>query len=49
MQSLYLFMNEKKLEYGIRCSLENFGVFKNELEKTIQIFPLYVIGNIVNT
>jgi predicted AAA+ superfamily ATPase len=40
MQSLYLFMNEKKLDYGIRCSLENFGVFQNELEKTIQIFPL---------
>ena len=47
MQSLYLFMNEKQSEYGIRTSLENFGEFQNE--KKIKIYPLYAIENIVKT
>jgi predicted AAA+ superfamily ATPase len=49
MQSLYLFMNEKQSEYGIRTSLENFGVFQNEQGKKIKIYPLYAIENIVKT
>ena len=41
MQSMYLFLNEKQSEYGIRTSLENFS----EYDK-IRVFPLYAIGNI---
>jgi predicted AAA+ superfamily ATPase len=39
MQSLRLFMKEKRIERGIRCSLENFGRVDN-----IDIYPLYAIG-----
>ncbi|MDR0763422.1 MAG: AAA family ATPase [Bacteroidales bacterium] len=42
MQSLRLFMKEKKSEYGIRISLENF----NEYDK-IKVIPLYAIENIL--
>jgi predicted AAA+ superfamily ATPase len=42
MQSLHLFLKEKRLEYGIRTSLENFAKYNN-----IQVYPLYAIGNIV--
>ena len=41
MQSLYIFMQEKNSEIGIRTSLENFGKIKN-----IEIYPLYAISNI---
>ena len=41
MQSLYLFLDEKKLDFGIRLSLENFS----EMEK-IKIVPLYAVGNL---
>jgi predicted AAA+ superfamily ATPase len=44
MQSLYLFLEEKKTETGIRTSLENFGRFDN-----IEIYPLYAISNIINS
>lgn len=43
MQSLYLFLEEKKLDFGIRLSLENFS----EMEK-IKIIPLYAVGNLVS-
>ena len=43
MQSMYLFLNEKKKEKGIRISLENFGRV-NEID----IYPLYGIGNLLN-
>jgi predicted AAA+ superfamily ATPase len=43
MQSLNLFMKEKKSELGIRTSLENFG----QLPK-IEIYPLYAISNLLN-
>ncbi|MDR0796930.1 MAG: ATP-binding protein [Tannerella sp.] len=43
MQSLYLFMNEKKSERGIRTSLENFG----RVDK-IDIYPLYAISQLIN-
>ena len=42
MQSLHLFINEKKSEYGIRTSLENFTKYEN-----IKVFPLYAIGNLM--
>jgi len=41
MNSLYTFMNEKKCNYGIRTSLENFGQLPQ-----IDIYPLYAISNI---
>ena len=41
MQSLHIFLNEKKLEYGIRTSLENFAQYDK-----IKVYPLYAIGNI---
>jgi len=41
MQSMYLFLNEKQSEYGIRTSLENFTKYDN-----IRVYPLYAIGNI---
>jgi len=40
LQSMHLFLKEKKAEYGIRTSLENFS----EYEK-IKIYPLYAIEN----
>jgi len=41
MQSLYLFMDEKKIESGIRISQENFSTFRN-----INVYPLYAVSNI---
>ena len=42
MQSMYLFLEEKRKDYGIRTSLENFGKLPN-----IDIYPLYAISNIL--
>jgi predicted AAA+ superfamily ATPase len=36
MQSMFVFLNEKKSEYGIRLSLENFSVYDK-----IRVYPLY--------
>ena len=41
MQSMFIFLNEKKYEYGIRTSLENFSA-----RDKIRVYPLYAIGNI---
>lgn len=41
MQSIHLFMQEKKSDYGIRMSLENFG----EIGK-IKIFPAYAVSKL---
>jgi len=41
MQSMFLFLAEKQRQFGIRCSLENFGEFQN-----IKIYPLYAAGNL---
>jgi predicted AAA+ superfamily ATPase len=41
MQSLSIFMSEKKSQYGIRCSLENFGSLPN-----ILVYPLYAVSQI---
>jgi len=43
MQSLHLFLKEKKSEYGIRTSLENFCKYDK-----IRVYPLYAIENLVN-
>jgi predicted AAA+ superfamily ATPase len=41
MQSMFQFLSEKKYEYGIRCSMENFGKFQS-----IKIYPLYAVSRI---
>lgn len=41
MKSMYRFIEEKHLTYGIRTSLENFG----KLEK-VDIIPLYALSNL---
>lgn len=43
MQSMFLFLNEKKGEFGIRLSMENFS----EMDK-VKIYPLYAVRNIVH-
>jgi predicted AAA+ superfamily ATPase len=44
MQSMFLFLKEKKRQYGIRSSLENFGTFDN-----VMIYPLYAVSNIIKS
>ena len=41
MQSLRIFLAEKKRPYGIRASLENFCAYQD-----IKVYPLYAVGNI---
>jgi len=41
MQSMYIFLEEKKSEYGIRVSLENFSAYGK-----IKVYPLYAAGAI---
>jgi predicted AAA+ superfamily ATPase len=41
MQSLYLFMDSKKSEKGIRVSQENFSSYDK-----IEVFPLYAVANL---
>lgn len=41
MKSMYQFMSDKNLEYGIRTSLENFGTLNK-----VDIIPLYALSNI---
>jgi Holliday junction resolvase-like predicted endonuclease len=41
MQSLFLFLQEKKLNRGIRISNENFSVYGS-----IEVYPLYAIENL---
>ncbi len=40
MQSLYLFMEEKKSVTGVRFSLENYATYKN-----IRVYPLYAVSD----
>lgn len=42
MNSLLLFLKEKKAKYGCRLSLENFSEYGN-----IRVFPLYAMTNIL--
>jgi len=44
MQSMRLFLEEKKSRFGIRTSLENFGELPG-----IKIIPLYVIGDYISS
>lgn len=48
MASMYYLMKnpEKKINWGIRCSLENFGQFTSPNGKLIRIIPLYAISNL---
>ena len=54
MQSLYLFMREKKLVKAVRSSLENFGQFEyidsiaGGASRKIEIIPLYALSNLHN-
>ena len=41
MQSMHTFLDEKKSEYGIRTSLENFSIYDR-----IKVYPLYAIGTV---
>ena len=43
MQSLQVFLKEKKLDEGIRISLENFGKYQN-----IRTIPLYAVSGLAN-
>ncbi len=38
---MYLFLQEKKKDFGIRLSMENFS----EIEK-VKIYPLYAVRNL---
>ncbi|MCL2444225.1 MAG: AAA family ATPase [Treponema sp.] len=42
MQSMFVFINEKKSEYGVRVSLENFSIYDK-----IRVYPLYAVGNLI--
>lgn len=44
MRSLFLFLKEKKLNRGIRASMENFSSYDN-----IEVYPLYAAENIINS
>jgi predicted AAA+ superfamily ATPase len=41
MQSLFMFLELKKQQEGIRVSLENFNAFDN-----IKTYPIYAIDNL---
>ena len=41
MQSMHTFFAEKKSEYGIRTSLENFSIYDR-----IKVYPLFAIGTV---
>jgi predicted AAA+ superfamily ATPase len=41
MQSMFLFLSEKRQPFGIRCSMENFGEFQN-----VKVYPLYAAGRL---
>nr|NQU91304.1 ATP-binding protein [Bacteroidota bacterium] len=43
MQSMYLFLNEKHRNMGIRVSNENFSHYSN-----IDVYPLYAVSNIIS-
>ena len=43
MQSMRVFLEEKRAPFGIRASLENFGELRN-----IKIIPVYAAGNLFN-
>lgn len=42
MQSMYLFMEKKKIDYGIRTSLEPFSQYDK-----VKVYPLYALSSII--
>jgi hypothetical protein len=42
MNSMFLFLKEKKAKYGCRVSLENFAEYEN-----IKVYPLYALANVL--
>lgn len=49
MKSLHLFMQNKRLDKAVRCSLENFGTLDiqdKDIRRQIQILPLYAISSL---
>jgi len=44
MQSLFLFLEEKKSPIGIRFSLENYSSYEN-----IRVFPLYAVSDFITS
>jgi len=40
MQSMFLFLEEKKYEQGVRFSLENFSQYNK-----VWVYPLYAVSN----
>lgn len=42
MNSMFLFLREKKSGYGYRLSLENFSEYNN-----IKVYPLYAVANVM--
>lgn len=46
MKSLYSFVQSKGVRHAVRSSLENFGSFQKD-DCTIDIYPLYALGNLV--
>jgi len=42
MQSLFVYLKEKSLSAGMRCSLENFSRYDR-----IEVYPLYAVKNLV--
>ncbi len=43
MRSMYLFMKEKKVDYGVRISMENFSSYGN-----IDVIPLYAVDYLLS-
>ena len=41
MQSMHLFLNEKKCKFGLRISMENFANYQ-----TIKTIPIFSVGNL---
>jgi len=41
MQSMFMFLKEKKRDLGIRLSLENFATYP-----PIEVYPIYAISTI---
>jgi uncharacterized protein len=41
MQSLFLFLSEKKVPFGVRFSLENYATYEN-----IRVYPIYAVSEL---
>lgn len=44
MQSLFLFLAEKKLSYGVRFSLENYSSYEG-----VKVFPIYAVSELISS